>query len=166
MYVRITRSRLIILGIALAAAGAWLLVDWIVVTDKERVEQTLGDLARAVETNDPAALAPFLDPSFRLGGMDAETFQPWYEGVLAHLKVKRVSVYDSKVVLDDKNPDAATASVITYVILDRPAGEYRVDWQLAFHRRTPTEWKLARVRAWQPMTGAEIPLGAVNDWLR
>lgn len=166
MEIRITRTRLAVLVALVAAAGVYFLVDWLVVTDKERVERTLGELARAVEKNDPAALTPFLDSSFRLGGMNAEEFVEWYAGALGRMRVKRVSLYDCDVALDAKDPDAASATAMTTVVLDRPAGEYRVDWQLEFRRRGKTEWKLAGARARQPLTGIEIPLRAVSDWLR
>ncbi len=166
MYVRVTRARLVILAALLAAAGVYFLVDWLIVTDKERVERTLGELARAVEENDAAAVTSRLDASFRLGGMNADEFAAWYAGVLERLKVKRVGLYDCTVTLDDKDPDAASAAVMTILAMDRPPGDYRIDWRLEFRRRNKTEWKLAGVRAWQPLTGVEIPLRAADDWLR
>ncbi len=166
MQIQITRTHLVVLAALAAAAGVYFLVDWLVVTDKERVAGAVDGLGRAVETNDAGALAPLLDPSFRLRGMNAAEFAPWYAAVLDRLKVKRVSLYDCTVELDAKDPDAASATVRTTVVLERPAGEHRIDWQLEFRRRSPTEWKLAGARAWEPFTGIEIPLRTVNDLLR
>ncbi len=51
-----------IAGVALLGAGL-LALEWIVVTDKESVEDTLTAAAHALEANDPQAVIRFIDPA-------------------------------------------------------------------------------------------------------
>ncbi len=166
MTIRITRTRLIIAAALAVAAAAWFLADWLIVTDAKRVGRTLDALAHAVEQNDADAVAPLLDPSFRMGGMTAEEFVPWYARTLERVRVTRVSQYDRKITIDPRDRDLAVAEVLAIVVLERPEGESRINWRLEFRRRGKDEWKLASVRAWWPLNNVEIPLGAVNEWLR
>lgn len=55
-----------IAGVALLGVGL-LALEWLVVTDKETVEDTLAGAAHALETNDPAALIRYIDPASPMG---------------------------------------------------------------------------------------------------
>jgi len=54
-------------GVALQAV-ALLALEWLIVTDKEKVEETLSGAARALEANDPQAVLSYIDPSSSLRG--------------------------------------------------------------------------------------------------
>ena len=166
MEIRVTRRSVIIAAVVAAAVGGWFLVDWLIVTDRERAEQAVRDVARAVETNEAGALTPLLDPSFRLGRMDLAEFRTWYAGILRVPRVKRVSVREVKAEIDAHDPDLAVAKAGTVIVLERPAGESHLDWQLEFRRRGAREWKLAGVRAWWAVNGVEVQLDAAAEWLR
>jgi hypothetical protein len=149
----------------LLGVGAYFLLDWLIVTDAERVETTTGKLALAVEKNDPEAYLPFLDDSFRLGKMDVEGFRAWLTGLLKLARVSRVSPYDMTVTMDETDPNRARVAALSIIIMERPAGEYRIDWELDFLRRGENDWRLCGVRAFWPRERLEIPLSSTRDYI-
>jgi hypothetical protein len=178
MEIRLTKPRLIVLSVLLLGVGLFLLLNWLIVTDTRRVKATLDQLQHAVEANDANAIIPFLDDSFRLAGMDREQFRPWYADLLKRMHVKQVSQFDRKVVFDKSNPDLARVEVQTFIQLDKPVEEQRIDWRLDFRRSdvidprgdlksTPPKsvWKLVVVRASWPLNNQDIPLGSVPDYI-
>lgn len=177
MEIRLTKRRLSVLGVLILGVGGYVLLDWLIVTDAERVEETLDRLEAAVETSDAEAVMPFLDDSFRLGGMNPEEFRAWYAELLKRMHVKNVSQYDRKVEIDKADRNVAYADVQTCIELDRPASEQRIDWRLEFRRRgeegnpnpdasgLETPWKLVVVRAYWPRNGQEIPLKTVPEMI-
>jgi len=178
MEVRLTKSRLIVLAVLLLGVGTYFLLNWLIVTDTKRVKATLDRLQAAVEANDADAVVPFLDDSFRLAGMNREQFRTWYGDLLKRMHVKQVSQYDRKVVFDKTDPDVAHVEVQTFIQLDKPVEEQRIDWRLDFRRRAVTDprgdaasappksvWKLVVVRAVWPANGQDIPLSSVPDYV-
>ena len=166
MEIRLTRTRLIVLAALVAAGGVYLLIDWLVVTDRERVEQAVAGLARAVESGDPRAIEPYLADDFRPRGLKPEEFATWYAGFIAVFPVQKVSLYDCTVAMDKSDPDRAAATVMSIVVAKHPAGDFRLDWRLEFRRENKTEWKLELARAWLPLNGAEIDFRAAAQWAR
>jgi len=177
MEIRLTKTRLIVLGVLVLGVGGYFLLDWLIVTDVERVEMTLDRIEKAVETSDVEAVMPFLDDSFRLGGMNPEQFHAWYAELLKRMHVKNVSQYDRKVQIDEGDRDVAIAVVQSFIELDRPVAEQRIDWRLEFRRRDEngdpernasplgTPWKLVGVRAYWPRNDQEIPLRSVPEMI-
>jgi hypothetical protein len=163
MYIRLTPVRVWILVALAVAAGAWFVVDRLVVTDRERVVMAMNSLEDGVEKNDVAAVMACLDPSVRIAGMDREEFASWYARALSLWQVKSIVQFDRNVKLDAHDPDMAVATVGTYIAMKEPPQEMRIDWRLEFRRRGPKEWKLSSARAY--MLNNEVPLGAYGQGL-
>src|SRR5262245_1506603 len=67
-----------LLLLVLAVAGLYVLVDHLIVTDKERVERVVRDVRDAVVRNDWAAVASFVDEDVTLGARDkASLVESW-----------------------------------------------------------------------------------------
>src|SRR5262245_19318820 len=67
-----------LLLLVLAAAGFYVLVDHLIVTDKERVERVVRDVRDAVVRNDWTAVASFVDDDVALGARDkASLVESW-----------------------------------------------------------------------------------------
>ncbi len=81
---------LVLLGVALAISGAGILVEWLVVTDVEEVENTLQEVADALESNDLTRVQSFLDPG-------ADVMRRRTEQYLPLVKVTQVKISDIKV---------------------------------------------------------------------
>jgi hypothetical protein len=72
------RSLASILGVAgvIAVTALLLVLESIVVTPSEEVEQSLSDLMAAIEANDLAAVVAWIDPSAKSIRSEAETLMP------------------------------------------------------------------------------------------
>jgi len=158
MQVTLTRKRLVVLIVLVLTVGGWLLGDWLVTTDAERIDTILGELATAVEQNDVEPIVPFLDDSFRLLGMNTEEWHAWYGELLKLMHVEAVRRVHTKVKIDEADPDRAIAAVRTYIDLAPPGPSGPVDWRLEFQRRGEHDWKLRGVRAYYVPNGPEFPL--------
>ena len=165
MQIRITGFHLILLGVLVLGVGGYFLLDWLIVTDVERVEATVEELARVVEKNDVASVMPHLDASFRMGDLDLEAFHEWYTKTLKVVQVREGSIYDTEAEVDKADPNLARALVLTFVELENPRGFHRINWQLEFRRHGEHTWKVSSVRALWPKDGREIPLKSVPHWL-
>ena len=165
MQIRLTPLRLVILAVMVLGVGGYFLLDWLIVTDVERVEAMVDRLARMAETNDVEAAMPHLDASFRMGRLDRDAFRKWCVKILTVLRVRDVSIYDTTVALDGSEGDSARAVVQTFVELEDPPGFHRVDWELGFRRHGEEVWKLSSLRAFRPKDQREIPLESVPSWI-
>ncbi len=166
MYIALTRTRIIVLGILVAAGAAawtiWALVD----TDSKRIGRTLTAVEHAVEKGDMSALAALTDNDCLISGIKAADFLKWYGSVQGVVGVKDVSLYDLTITFDPKDTAHATATVLTFIQFEKHP-ELRVDWRIEFRKHEHNEWKLLSARAFlPPPAGTEIPLRTAYDWLR
>jgi hypothetical protein len=101
-----TQSKAVLAGMlgVLALAGGLLLVERLVVTETEEVEQTLHDVAEALETNDVAAVLTHLAP-------DAAEIRFAAQGLLPSVNITEAEVgSDLSVRINPlMNPPTATA---------------------------------------------------------
>ncbi|HUW57314.1 MAG TPA: hypothetical protein VMZ92_11825 [Planctomycetota bacterium] len=165
MQIRFTPVRLIILATVVLGVGGYFLVDWLIVTDVERVEAMVDRLARVAEMNEVEAAMPHLDASFRMGRLDRDAFRKWCVKTLTVLRVREVSIWETKVALDGPDGQSARAEVQTFVEMEDPPGFHRVDWELGFRRRGEDVWKLSSLRAFHPKDRREIPLESIPNWI-
>lgn len=165
MEIRLTLPRLIAIVVLVGGAGTCFLLDWLIITDAERVEMTLHELEKAVEKNDVDAVMPFLDDSFRMARMNKAEFHKWYGKLLEKMHVIGTSQYDTTVEIDEADPDRAIAVVLSIINLENPPGDHRIDWRLEFRRRGEVNWKLLGVRAFLPINRSEIPLGSAPEYI-
>jgi len=133
-----------IAGVALLAA-LLLALEWLVVTDRERVEQTLSGAARALEANDPQALMAFIDP--------VSPMRSRVSREMSAVKVQRATFSRLDVTVNRlTSPPTATADFMGYVNAKDRRGEVPYE---NFSHRIVVQMREDGDR-WL-MTGYEIP---------
>jgi len=154
----VTKRLALIVGVVVAGVGLWFLLDWLIVTDADRVEQTLGRLSEAVERGDTGAVKAEVDETFALGKIDIEGLEPWLEDALKHYGPLDISMLSTDVETD---ADVAKVNAETWVEGERILGRYRIDWKLELVRRGET-WKLRRLQGFIQPGNRELPLADIG----
>ena len=90
-------------AIALAALGAYVLVSWLVVTDRERVERVLDDVRAAAVRGDWDAVASHVDDDVAFGARSTESLVDGWRATWRSLALQRVDLDVGDVeVVDDR----------------------------------------------------------------
>jgi hypothetical protein len=165
MQIRLTRTRLIILGVIVVGAVAWFAFDYFHVSDAERIAATIDELALVIEANDPERVQPFLAEDFDFDRMGPEEFREFHEFCLRWVKVTELHPYGKTVTVDPTDADRATARVETLLRLDFYNTEYRFDWELDLRRLGEEEWKVSAVRAYNPQRQEQISAATIRALL-
>ncbi len=84
-----TTSRKITLGFFALIALA-VLVERLIVTDREAIEKSLDVMARAAERRDVATLHGYVSPKYNCRGMDAAMFKAMVEAILKDNQIEKV----------------------------------------------------------------------------
>ena len=150
----------IALGLALAVIGierAW-------VTDNERIEAVVYDLARAVGASDPGAIEAHLAPDFESPGesVDRVLIRATLPNVkFDFVRVSKLGVHagaESRLGTADFTVHAsgmATAPLLgSHAFATPPSG---TDWSLGFREAAPGQWKVTRI------TPTRLPRGLSLD---
>ena len=159
MRIVIRRSRLIVLGVIVLGVGVWFLVGWLVVTDADRIEQTIARVTESVEKGDVAAVTAELDDTFALGRISREGFRPWLEGALRGYGPVKVSNIATTVTIDK---DLANVHVQSFVDEKAFGATHRIDWKLELIKRGEA-WKLKGIRAFLQPHNQEISLASLES---
>ncbi len=166
MRISISYRTLLIVGVAAALLlGTWLLVDWLVVTDSERIHQMLDEATEAVERQDIDFIVDqCLDPDFQLGHLDREKTRDWGKGVIKTYEVQSVRAYSVESTVDG---DSAQTTMRTFVKVGIIPGEQRLDWKFQLKRRD-NRWGIVRVQVFHFFQGKlhELPLENVPGYDR
>lgn len=96
-----------IVGVALLGAGL-LALEWLVVTDKESVEETLAAAAHALEANDPEAVIRFIDQA---SPMRSRVKQEMSQVTISKASFSRLDVKFNRLV----SPPTAEADFMGYI---------------------------------------------------
>lgn len=92
---------------ALALVALLFVLQWAVVTDRERISRATDRLIAAVEAADSAALADLFSDTYDSEGMDKAAIVEFIETAL-----KRVRIYDTRTHRRDITVDGSTAELI------------------------------------------------------
>lgn len=150
------RALLVLVAVVALAVGTWVLVDWLVVTDAERIDGMLTLAARAAERHDIDFIVDqCLDPDFRLDRLDREGTRSRWKGVFGTFKIVSVQKYSAEVKV---NGDTAEAVVKTFVKGGRLPGDFRLDWEFELRRGGASDWRITKVRVFHFVGGQRLPL--------
>ncbi len=152
------RTLLIVIALFGLVGGGWVIIDWLILTDAERIDRLLDRAAEAAERHDADFIVDeCLDEEFALGNLDREGARAWAKTVLTTFKVKSIRKYSIDVAVDG---DDAQATVRVFASGDRIPGDRRLDWEVELRRRQDNRWYIRRVRAFGFMGGQrrELPL--------
>jgi hypothetical protein len=139
------RALVMVLCAGLLLLTVWVVVDWLVVTDAERIDGVLNKAAKAAEKREVDFLVDnCLHPSFKLGTLDRETTRARGKEALEFFELTQVKKYSSDVKVTG---DTAHAKVRTFVSGGKRPTEMRVDWELNLQREGERSWGITGARA-------------------
>ena len=147
------RDIIIIVLVILCVVGGWLVVTRLFPSEQRRLEWTLGDIRKAVESGDPQKCMSFVSPSYDYDGMDYKALEALAKGALEISGPMQVKVLkqDAKVLQSGKDGVAASICLCS----SRPGAQipFQVTtrWNLVFQKEGK-DWKLR-----------QIQLDSVND---
>jgi hypothetical protein len=106
-----TRKRAYLFGIAgvLLLAGAVWLIDFLVVTEREKLNATVASMGRALRALDTDRVFQHISESFEYGGMKKAGFQETVRRGIRQFQVQDLQIWN--VEIRDLNPEKRTAKV-------------------------------------------------------
>ena len=137
------RVRPLLAGVTVAAV--LLLVQWLVVTQREHAGRILKSIETDIVASRTGALAAALAPNFETDGLDRDAFLAYVRRQLERIKVRWVDRWRLEVAESEADRFVATAVYTADVIAEVHAGTVSGTWSITFIR-TPAGWKIARVQ--------------------
>ena len=138
----IRREKIVLVAVVLVAVFGALLVDWLIVTDSERVESAIGAMAEAARRADVEAVfthvsEEYADTEMPLSALRAlaEEFFRRYDGVVVRLRDVRVRVMGG----------LATAVVAVGTRNERADLYGSSLWQVEFVKEEDGAWRVTRI---------------------
>ena len=155
-----TNRLLIVIAVLLTALLAWVVITRLWVTEKKRLERTLTEMQKAVESGDPKRCLEFVSPEYNYDGMDRRELEGFAKSVLALSGSMQIKTIKQEVQIIEHGQFGVTASEI--LSLPCPGsnlpGPIRTSWNLVF-RKEGAAWKVWQIELnsinGQP-TGLEI----------
>ncbi len=151
-------------GVALVLAGAVVLIEWVWVTDSERIEQVVYDLGRAVQSSDADRVLAHLTPTVQyLQGetvLTEDETRALIRSNLSNARFNFVRISDLQTSAGQQSRRGlADFRVISSGSLNTSHGmmDARTNvtaWQLGFQETEPGVWKVNRI------TPVSLPRGA------
>jgi len=138
-------SRVAVIG--LLATIALPAISVLVVTNRERIEQTCREAGMAVDDGNLNAIGDLLEPSFNSEGIDRDEFLRHAGEILTRYRVDRVHLRNFDVHLSEDAYATATFDATCAVrSADTYADAVPTRWQLHF-RRSGDRWLITEVRS-------------------
>ncbi len=146
---RRARGPLIVGFVAAGLALGAVLIDYLVITDREAIELTLGKLEAAFEEEDVDAVLALLADSFRVNGLDRAATERVLRELVRVTEIRRLRILVRQL---DIAADHRTATVRIEAIADgtysgNEFSLYRTSWLLTFVKQQGNRWLLLRANA-------------------
>jgi hypothetical protein len=136
------------------------LLDYLVVTPAEQIEQVVDELVAATLAGDPGPVVARISPQYNFGGETHASLTAMIKTELSRLRFQSIGINGREVTAD---ASAGRASFVAVVAGN--AGSYGVDHYpirltLSFEQ-SPDGWQIVRIQRFEPVvnTDQEIPLG-------
>ena len=146
------RGRFLVwMGVLAALALFLLLLEWFLVTDRERVHGVVDQMAKAIRHQDIDGLLQHLAPQCHFGGMDREGVRRLASGVVHEFEIDRVTVSDRKTEVFPQRKQA-TAEFLAVVRGKQSKVEfapYASRWRLTFHQDPAGRWQVIEIERMQ-----------------
>jgi hypothetical protein len=159
-----TRRGLWVVGLALVllAAGAYWLLDRLVVTDHEHVEQAVLSMADGVRAHSTDAVMRHVSERFRLGGMNSSGFRELVNRALQEGWVEEITVKDFEFLPASSTGAGARSSDVIRVSFRGAAWGGRADsrpfrCEADFVRDPDGQWRLASFQVFDPLSDSSHP---------
>jgi len=137
----LTRERLVLIGVVVVAALAGLLIELAVVTDRERIERVIGEMAEAAARADVPRLFAYVSEDYSDRDISRDALRVLTDAVFNHYGPIRVSVRRMSV-----NVVQDTAAVELSVWAEDGAGALygSSSWALEMAREPDGAWRVTR----------------------
>ncbi|MBI3462454.1 MAG: hypothetical protein HY000_05250 [Planctomycetes bacterium] len=146
------RGRLLVwMGVLAALAVLLLLLEWLLVTDRERVDGIVNQMAKAVRNGDIDGLLNHLAPQCHFGDMNREGVRQLASSVIHEFEIDRVTVGDRKTQVFPHRKQA-TAEFLAVVRGKQAKVEfapYASRWILTFHQDPAGQWQVVEIERLQ-----------------
>ena len=155
------RGRFLVWIGMLAALAVFLVVlEWLIVTDRERVDGIVDQMARAVRNEDIDELLRHLAPQCHFGAMDREAVRQLAASVLHEIEVDRVTVSDrtTQVFPRQKQATAEFLAVVRGKQSQVEFAPYPSRWVLTFHQDPAGQWQVVEIEHLQAFGENRQPL--------
>ncbi len=155
------RGRLLQAIGGLAGLAALLLaIEWLVVSDRERIDAAIDDLADAVRTEEIHRIAPHLSPQCRYGNLGRDAVVRAAEDVLRGIQIDRITLNGRKTEVFPRRKEATAE----FVAVTRGQqnnlefGPYPTRWLLTFHQEKNGEWLIVEIQQLPTIGDNQAPL--------
>ncbi len=139
----LTRHHLIVALVLTCVVAGAVIVDWLVVTDRERIEGVIEDMASAVERSDTAALFEHVSPGYREQGMSPASLRILLEMFFRMYGPVRVNVRETRVT---REGNLATVRVTVGAVSEARADvSGRSVWEVSMRKETDGVWRVTRI---------------------
>ena len=156
----LTRKRAYAAGLAvdLALIALFVLLTFLVPTDRSRIVGAIQEMGQGVKAGNPDLIFRNISDKFRLGGLDKPTFRRFVEGVLQRKQVTEIEVWDIE--RPEVSRPNRTAKIAFQVKPKGPlAGEdvpYRC--KATFVLDPDDHWRLQTFQVFNPFVDTDKPL--------
>ncbi len=142
---RRTRPLAIALAVPVALALAVLATDMLVVTDRERIDAALSDLAAKLEKRDLQGVSTYLADDFGGDYIDREAAVKAAEAALKTYRIDSIRTRNVRIEMLDAQ---AKVHLLTAIHFNSDAGPaaYTLEWTLFWAKRNG-EWRIFSVKA-------------------
>ena len=152
--------------IALGLAGAAFLIEWVWVTDNERIEHVVYELRDSALNSDVDRLLTHMGPEVRFqngdGSMDPEATRAMIRDTISHTQFEFIRISNLQInVGEQSRRGTAEFRVLAKGNMNTPVAQMNVGsfnsiWSLGFQETKPREWKVYRI------TPVQIPNGGMG----
>jgi hypothetical protein len=157
--------------VALGLAAAVVVIEWMWVTDSERIEQTVYDLRQAALSSDVDGLLSYMAPDVRFQkgetSLDPEATRALIQANLGNTRFEFIRISNLQISVGEQSRRGkAEFRVFAKGSLNTPVammdiGTFNSVWSLGFQETKPHIWKVNRITPVQlPSGGLAIPSGA------
>jgi hypothetical protein len=129
----------------LLLSSVLMILQHVVVTDREWIEQILEELALAVDCEDLETIEAALANTIEAEGMDKAQFMARLESIFEQAEIDEVHILDAEISVDDTSASVHLQAHCRVRAPDWPYEYHLSSWDLRFVRGTDT-WLLQMVR--------------------
>ncbi len=158
LWMKRKRAYAIGLVVSVALIALFLLLTFVVPTDRSRIIRAIGEMEQGVKTRDTDRIFAQISDRFRLGGVDKPAFRRFVDGVLRNGQVTEVHAWDFET--PEVSRPKRTATIGFQVKPRGPlAGEdvpYRC--KATFVLDPDDQWRLQTFQVFNPFVDTDKPL--------
>ena len=136
----------LVIAVPIVAVGL-LVLEWLIVTDREELQANVRAAARALQDEEMETFLVHFSPAYEFAGLDYETLQRWTQAFADTYKLKSTTFFWHEVKVVAGKGLVEFSVLTTGEVHGVDYGPNKSRWQLEFRREgTPPQWKISKVR--------------------